>query len=164
MIKRIDGSCFLLMLLGSAQRTPMFLTVSSTYVSPHGCKFKSFTLNNSFTFHVIHFIATSNFSFVNWLNFVMKCFDVVSFISKYGTSINKNGFFRWYYERYIIFRWHVEIIYNTIFIFNSSGFCRVYKIQNIDFVELASLDLIFCDSTNDNRSIAFIINVLHVTY
>ena len=116
MIKRIDGSCFLLMLLGSAQRTPMFRTVSSTYVSPHvnvnsplyilqdGCKFKSFTLNNSFTFHVIHFIATSNFSFVNWLNFVMKCFDVVSFISKYGTSINKNGFFRWYYERYIIFR------------------------------------------------------------
>ena len=73
----------LLMYVSSQTHTPSYMT--------HGCGFLLFSLKNCFTFFVIHFILISYELLVNLWNFLMKCFESVSFLAQYGISAKTNG-------------------------------------------------------------------------
>ena len=68
--------------------SPMYVcsqTHAPSYMTTHdGCGFLLFSLKSCLTFFVIHFILILYELLVNSWNFLMKCFESVSFLGQYG--------------------------------------------------------------------------------
>ena len=66
-------------------------THTPSYMTHDGCGFLLFSLKSCLTLFVIHFILFSYQLLVNSWNFLMKLFESVSFLGKYGISAKTNG-------------------------------------------------------------------------
>ena len=74
--------------------SPMYVcsqTLTPSYMPHDGCGFLPFSLKSCLTFFVIYFILILYELLVNSWNFLMKRFEIVSFLGQYGISAKTNG-------------------------------------------------------------------------